>query len=138
MANNTNQPAALEALLNEKLAALEKILEVTRKELLLVDLDKLTPLLEQKDQMLARITRLDEQIAATGLNQGKAWEGMPQHEQMGILIQAILENDAVLEERMKAEFSQLRSELREFNKEKRLKKYLEDHKPRKTRVDLKR
>lgn len=138
MANNINQPAALEALLKEKLSVLGDILEMTRQELLLVDLDKLTPLLEQKDELLAKISGLDEQISATGQNQGETWEDMPQHQEMASLIQSILENEAVLEERMQAEFAQLRGELREFNQETRLKKYLEDHKPRKSRVDLKR
>jgi len=138
LANNINQPAALEALLKEKLSVLGDILEMTRQELLLVDLDKLTPLLEQKDELLAKISGLDEQISATGQNQGETWEDMPQHQEMASLIQSILENEAVLEERMQAEFAQLRSELREFNQETRLKKYLEDHKPRKSRVDLKR
>ena len=137
MANKTKKAEDIVSLLENKMALLHQVLDLTREQLLLVDLEKLTPLLERMDELMERITQVDQRIRETGQNQGVGWEALPQHKEMAGVIQSILENEAVLEERMQAEFAQLRDELRDLNKETRLKKYLEGQKPRKGRVDLK-
>ena len=144
MASNTTKTNGVHSiqkpvkeLLQQKISILKEVLKVTQKTLLLVDLEKLTPLLEEKDDLLERVKALDEAIS-TNLPDGKEWDSMPEHQIMAEVIQAILENEVVLEKRIEAEFAQLKTELREFDRETRLKKYLEKEKPRKGQVNLKR
>ena len=63
MANN--QAEGLDAgaikLLEEKLALFNQVFQTTQQELLLIDIEGLTPLLERKDRLIAKIEILESQ-----------------------------------------------------------------------------
>ena len=120
-------PAA--ALLKRKLEVMRKIHQLTEQELLLVNLEQLTPLLERKDGMLSEIQALDAELAV--LTPGKS-PGTTQALEADIrkVVESILENERTLEGRMEKEREQLRQEMRDLDRESRVKRYLEHDRPK--------
>ena len=53
-------------LVERKLSLLRDVLETTRRELLLVELDNLAPLLERKDALIGELTAVDQALKALG------------------------------------------------------------------------
>lgn len=121
-------------LLEEKLALMNQMLETTRQELLLVDLEDLTPLLERKDRLIERIGAIDGQLGEAGRRE---LVDAPQVREIAEVVEAILENQSALEARMSEEYSQLRKELRDLDRESRLREYLERQKQTESKIDLK-
>lgn len=138
MANKKSGIRPAKILADEKLKLLKKVLTLSQQQLLLVDLEKLSPLLEQKDEIIEAVAAIDQEAVAAGYINGEEWESLPQQEELANILEAILENETALERRIQVEFSQLRGDLREFDRENRLKKYLQSEKPRKGRINLKR
>lgn len=136
MANNQHhKPDADTArLLEEKLALMRKVFETTQQELLLVEMDGLTPLLEHKDRLIEKISAIDVQLGEAG-RQGIV--DAPQLREITQVVEAILENQNALEARMSEEHSRLRQELRNLDRESRLKEYLERQKKTASKIDLK-
>lgn len=112
---------AAHALAEEKLAVLREVLGVTQQALLLVDLDALDPLLQRKNSLIREIQLIDEALAP---HQPLALDA-PLDEEMTSVVQAVLENESTLELRIRQEQIRLRRELREIDRETRLKQYLE-------------
>ncbi len=139
MGSKKNDPAPLgaEALLDRKLALMKEVFAVTRQELLLVDLDGLTPLLERKELLIAEIGRIDEELAASGHAGGTAGDAVPQSREIAEVVTAILENERTLEARINEEFALLRRDLHEFDRQTRLRSYLEGQKRTKGKVNIK-
>ena len=136
MANNQNDSpdADTTRLLEEKLALINQVFETTQQELLLVDVDGLTPLLERKDRLIEKIGSIDEQLRAVG------WQGLvnaPQVREIAEVVEAILENQHALEARMNDEYTRLQKEMRNLDRESRLKEYLERQKQTESKIDLK-
>ena len=121
-------------LLKEKLALMNQVFETTQQELLLVDLDGLTPLLERKDRLIEKISAIDGQLNQAG-RQGLV--DAPQVREIAEMVEAILENGRALEARMSEESSRLHKELRNLDRESRLKQYLERQKQTASKIDLK-
>jgi len=138
LANKKSGIRPAKILADEKLQLLKKVLTLSQQQLLLVDLEKLSPLLEQKDEIIEAVAAIDQEAVAAGYINGEEWESLPQQEELANILEAILENETALERRIQVEFSQLRGDLREFDRENRLKKYLQSEKPRKGRINLKR
>lgn len=136
MANNQHhKPDADTArLLEEKLALMRKVFETTQQELLVVEMDGLTPLLEHKDRLIEKISAIDVQLGEAG-RQGLI--DAPQLREITQVVEAILENQNALEARMGEEHSRLRQELRNLDRESRLKEYLERQKKTASKIDLK-
>lgn len=136
MANNQHHKPDLGTvrLLEEKLALMNEVFETTQQELLLVDMDGLTPLLERKDRLIEKISAIDEQLSEAG-RQGL--DDAPQLLEIAEVVEAILENQHALEARMSEEHSRLRQELRNLDRESRLKEYLERQKQTESKIDLK-
>lgn len=136
MANNQHhKPDADTArLLEEKLALMRKVFETTQQELLVVEMDGLTPLLEHKDRLIEKISAIDVQLGEAG-RQGLI--DAPQLREITEVVEAILENQNALEARMSEEHSRLRQELRNLDRESRLKEYLERQKKTASKIDLK-
>ena len=136
MANNQHDrpDAGTMRLLEEKLALMNQMFETTQQELLLVDMDGLTPLLERKDRLIEKIRAIDGQLSEAG-RQGLV--DAPQVREIAEVVEAILENQTALEARMSEEYSRLRKELRNLDRESRLKEYLEQQKQTESRINLK-
>lgn len=136
MANNQHHKPDLGTarLLEEKLALMRKVFETTQQELLLVEMDGLTPLLEHKDRLIEKISAIDVQLGEAG-RQGIV--DAPQLREITQVVEAILENQNALEARMSEEHSRLRQELRNLDRESRLKEYLERQKKTASKIDLK-
>ena len=136
MANN--QAEGLDAgaikLLEEKLALFNQVFQTTQQELLLIDIEGLTPLLERKDRLIAKISAIDEQL--NKVERQKLIDA-PQVREIAEMVEAILDNQRALEARMSEEFSKLREELRDLDRESRLKQYLERQKRVESKIDLK-
>lgn len=128
-------PAVLR-LLEEKLNLMNEVFTATQEELLLVDLDKLTPLLERKERLFGKISAIDGQLEAEAAEPQLLAEA-PQIREIAEVVEAILENESTLETRMREEQVRLRAELREFDQQTRLKQYLERRKRKESRIDLK-
>lgn len=114
---------------------MRRVLAVTREELLLVDLEGLTPLLERKEGIIAEIGRVDSALAGAGGDPPAMDEN--RQRQLAEVMAAILENEQALEERMEQEFSRLKKELREFDRQTTLRRYLEKRAPGAGNIDLK-
>lgn len=136
MASKDQAPLAVEALrlLEEKLSVMREVFATTQEELLLVDLEGLTPLLERKERLFGKIIAIDQQLEGAG---GQALQDAPQLVELADLVEAIMENQRALEARMNEERSRLRKELRDFDRQTRLKQYLERQKQTESRVNLK-
>ncbi len=121
-------------LLEEKLALMKDVFAATQQELLLIDLDGLEPLLERKDRLIAKIGAIDEQLLGAG---GEGLEDAPQIREIAETVEAILENERALEARMREEHARLHEELKELDRQSRLKQYLERQKQTGSAIDLK-
>lgn len=126
-------PAAETALLARKLGLFRAIFEITQQELLLVELEGLTPLLQRKGTLIDEINRIDETLATFA---GGAVDAS-QVEEISELVHAILENERTLETRINEEHSQLRKEMRELDQQTRLKEYLERQRQTESKFNLK-
>jgi hypothetical protein len=122
------------ALLEQKLGALREVLVLSQQSLLLVDLEGLTPLLEQKNVLIRQVRLIDQTLA---LHEDVPAQTAPLRKELAEVVQSVLENERTLEARIEREQSQLRQELRDFDQETRLKQYLERTRPKGGTVNLK-
>ncbi|MDH4248757.1 MAG: hypothetical protein OEW39_13180 [Deltaproteobacteria bacterium] len=113
------------AVLKRKLDIMRKIHALTEQELLLVNLEQLSPLLERKDEWIAEIQALDVELAKLNTGNTAALEA-----EIVNVVGSILENERTLEARIEKEHNQLRQELRALDKESRLRRYLEHNRPK--------
>jgi glutathione S-transferase len=125
--------AGVAALLERKLGLIREVFATTQQELLLVNLAGLTPLLERKQELIGEVARIDEALA----EQGAPPQETPQQEEIAEVVRAILENERTLEARINEERSQLREEMRELDRQTRLREYLERQKQTESRIDIK-
>lgn len=121
----------------EKLAHMRELLEVTQRQLLLVNLDDLAPLLEHKERLIARIREVDRairELEPAALPEGgqAPWQG-----ELDGLVEAILANEQTMEGRIRTEHGRLRRELQALDRQGQVKQYLEQRQPRRRSVDLK-
>jgi hypothetical protein len=114
---------------------MRQILDLTQRELLLVDLDGLTPLLERKDGLIGLLQALEEEAGGTDAG-GIAATDAVAREEYTRLAQRVLENEQVLEARMDAERERLRKELRELEQQTRLRGYLDGRRRRGRKLDV--
>ena len=120
-----------------KTGLLRSVLELSQQEALLVDLDGLEGLLEEKERLIGSLQRVDEQLAESG-GTGDAGLGRSrEQEEQGRLLAGILENERAVEQRMENERRRLGVELKELERETRLRRYLERPTGRRRKVDLK-
>lgn len=125
-----------EPLLERKLALLRKVLDVTRNELLLVELDGLAPLMERKDALIAELAGIDQALESLG-DAARRGPGMPEYSaELARLVEAILDNERTMETRMGAERERLRRQLQDLERQARIRGYLERQRPRAGKVDL--
>lgn len=119
-----------------KTELLRRILELTHQEVLLVDLDGLAGLLAEKEGLIESLRRIDEALAGAATADDPA--STAEREEQARLLGIVLENEAAVENRIASERERLRSELKELERETRLRKYLERPSTRRVKVDLKR
>ncbi len=136
MASETEGGAKARRLVERKLGLLRDMLETTRQELLLVELDQLTPLLESKDAMIGELTQVDQAIEALGEEGRRRQQGPPYGAELTRLVEAILENQRTMEARMDEERQRLRQEMRDLDQQSRVRGYLERQQRRSGKVDL--
>ncbi|MCH7477546.1 MAG: hypothetical protein IIA14_05540 [SAR324 cluster bacterium] len=124
MANDhgTRKGPSQEALLARKLELMKEVFEATQRELLLVDLELLSPILESKEALFTEIVRIDGELAQTE-RQGGRQSSLEQ--ELAEVVSAILENEKTLETRIQEEQSRLREELRDVGRQTRLRQYLD-------------
>lgn len=132
MANNPDA----KTLAARKLGLLRDVLETTRQELLLVELDALAPLLERKDLLIGQLTEVDRGLEALAASGAPPVEVPGFGAELTRLVEAILENQRTMEGRMAEERKRLRKELQDLDHESRVRGYLERQKARPGRVDL--
>jgi len=120
---------------SRKTELLRRICQVTQQEVLLVDLEGLGGLLAEKEELIESLRRLDQEQAGPA---GKDPAAAAEREEQSRLLGIALENEAAVEARMAEQRERLRSELRELERETRLRKYLERPGARRVKVDLKR
>ncbi len=121
-------------LLRQKVMIMHEFLSITQQELLMVDLENLSPLLERKDGLINEIRLIDE---ALGLHDGDPPDSEPLRVELAELVEAVLENERALEGRLLEEQSRLREEIRGLDQESRLKQYLKKTKDKGGTVNLK-
>lgn len=127
---------AAQPLLERKLTLLRKVLDVTRNELLLVELDGLTPLMEHKDALIAELAGIDQALEALG-DAAQRGQHLPEYSaELTRLVEAILDNERTMESRMGAERERLRRQLQDLERQARIRNYLERQRPRSGKVDL--
>ena len=135
MASKRETQAATE-LLDRKLSLLQKVLDATRSELLLVELDGLAPLVERKDRLIAELTEVDTALEALGNLALEEQQAASYGAELTRLVEAILDNQRTLETRMDAERERLRKQLRDLDHQAQVRGYLERQRPRAGKVDL--
>jgi hypothetical protein len=123
-------------LVERKLGLLRDVLETTRRELLLVELDNLAPLLERKDALIGELTAVDQALAALGGSGLRPQQDSPYATELTRLVEAILENQRTMELRIDEERQRLRQEMRELDRQSRVRGYLERQGTRPGKVDL--
>lgn len=121
-------------LLRQKLLILNEFLSITQRELLLVELEELEPLLEKKNGLIKEIQLIDE---ALGLHDAYPPESEPLRIELAEVVEAVLDNESALEERLLDEQSRLRQEMRDLDQETQLKHYLKKAKSKGGTVNLK-
>ena len=121
-------------LLRQKVMIMNEFLSITQQELLMVDLESLSPLLERKDGLINEIRLIDE---ALGLHEGDPPESEPLRVELAELVEAVLENERALEGRLLEEQSRLRQEIRGLDQESQLKQYLKKTRDKGGTVNLK-
>jgi uncharacterized membrane protein YccC len=135
-AGGTRDAPRVDGLLEKKLELLRAVLETTRQELLLVDLDGLGPLLERKERLIAEVDAVDAALA--GLDAAAVEQGRRQtRDELERIVVAVLDNEGTLAARLDAERERLRQDLRELERETRLRGYLESQQPGGRKVDVK-
>ena len=117
-----------------KTALLRRMLELTHQEVLLVDLDGLSGLLEEKERLIEALRAIDLELESAAPDTADDAE----RQEQARLLAIVLENENAIAERVGNERERLRGELRELERETRLRKYLERPGARRARVDLKR
>lgn len=130
----TEQGTGAEALLQRKVTIVREVLELTQRALLLVDLDGLGPLLERKNALIQQMEEVDGALAAYEALPASA---EPLQEELAALLEAVVENEGSMEARIAEEQARLREELKAFDRQTRLRQYLEKAKPKGRAVDLK-
>lgn len=123
-------------LLERKIALLSKVLDVTRHELLLVELDGLAPLIARKDALIAELTEVDRALEALGDVAMERQQASPFGAELTRLVEAILDNEQTMESRIGAERDRLRGQLRDLDHQAQVRGYLERQRPRAGKVDL--
>ena len=126
--------ASVTELLRQKVIIMNEFLSITQQELLMVDLEKLSPLLERKDGLISEIRLIDE---ALGLHDSDPPDSEPMRVELAELVEAVLENERALEERLLEEQSRLRQEIRGLDQESQLKQYLKKSTDKGGTVNLK-
>ena len=121
-------------LLRQKVIIMNEFLSITQQELLMVDLERLSPLLERKDGLISEIRLIDE---ALGLHDSDPPDSEPMRVELAELVEAVLENERALEERLLEEQSRLRQEIRGLDQESQLKQYLKKSTDKGGTVNLK-
>ena len=140
MANNqgTRKGPGAEALLARKLELMKEVFEASQQELLLVDLELLSPILERKEALFAEIVRIDGELAQPARRGRRQNPGETSLEQeLAEVVSAILENEKTLEARIQEEQSRLREELRNFGRQTRVRHYLDRLTPPGGRINVK-
>ena len=126
--------ASVTELLRQKVMIMNEFLSITQQELLMVDLESLSPLLERKDGLINEIRLIDE---ALGLHDGHPPESEPLRVELAELVEAVLETERALEGRLLEEQSRLREEIRGLDQESQLKQYLKKARDKGGTVNLK-
>lgn len=126
--------ASVTELLRQKVIIMNEFLSITQQELLMVDLEKLSPLLERKDGLISEIRLIDEAI---GLHDGDPRDSEPLRVELAGLVEDVLENERALEGRLLGEQSRLWQEIRGLDQESQLKQYLKKTKHKGGTVNLK-
>ncbi len=127
------KPESAAELLRQKLSIMNEFLRITQQELLLVNLEGLSPLLDRKDTLIREIARIDAELEKREPPPAEA----PQQQEIARLVGAILENERTLEARINEEHSRLRKEIRELDRQTRLREYLERQRRPEAKIDLK-
>ncbi|MBI3993940.1 MAG: hypothetical protein HY342_11755 [Candidatus Lambdaproteobacteria bacterium] len=122
------------ALLQRKIDLAREMLGVTARELLLVSLDGLEDLLMRKDGLIVQMRAIDGQLGGRP-PQTKAEQALL--DEYATLVRSILENEHMFEERLQEEQERLRGEMRAFEQQTRLRKYLDADRPKGRSVDVK-
>ncbi len=125
-----------ERLVERKISLLRDVLETTRRELLLVELDNLAPLLERKDVLIGELTAVDRALEALGEGGLRQQQDLPYGIELTRLVEAILENQRTMELRIDEERQRLHQEMRDLDQQSRVRGYLERQRPRSGKVDL--
>ena len=125
-------------LVEQKLALMRDILHVTQQQLLLVNLDELTPLLEQKESLIERIREVDGKLDQTGGSGDKTGQNPSWRDEMNRLVEAILDNERTMEARIEEARKDLKRDLQILERQGRVKQYLEGTRTPGRSVNLKR
>ncbi len=136
MGNSESGPGAADTstLLKRKIALARDMLRVTGRELLLVDMDGLQPLLEQKEELIAQMRAVDAALAGREVSGAAAQALLAE---FAAVVRSVLENEEVFEARLRQEQERLRAEMREFEQQTRLRSYLDATRPKGGALDLK-
>lgn len=135
MASDASTPArGAQAPEVRKTELLRRVLTLSQQEVLLVDMEGLAGLLEEKERLIAALQLIDEELAARA-DAGPGADA--EQEEQARLLAIILENERAVEGRMDGERQRLKGELRELERETRLRRYLERPNARRMKVDLK-
>ena len=124
------------SLLERKLELLRDVLEMTRQELLLVDLDGLDSLLEGKEHLIAEIAAADSALEKLGVAAVELQAQQPFLGELERLVTTILDNERTLEIRLEDERERLKRDMRGLEREARLRGYLERQRPGSRKVDV--
>jgi hypothetical protein len=140
LANEAQGPRAPdpETLIERKLALLKRVLGLTQRQLLLVNVDELGGPLEEKDRLIEELRRLDRSLADSGRDPLAEPASAAARAEFARVIDAILANERAMEARMQEEQSRLRGELQALERQSRVKQYLEGSRPQGRKVDIKR
>ena len=125
-------------LVEQKLALMRDILHVTQQQLLLVNLDELTPLLEQKESLIERIREVDGKLTRYGGSGDKTGQNPSWRDEMNRLVEAILDNERTMEARIEEAQTELKRDLQTRERQGRVKQYLEGTRTPGRSVNLKR
>ena len=124
--------------MERKLALLKRMLSLSQRQLLLVNIDELGEVLAQKDRLIGEVQRIDKTLAGSGLEPLADPEPALMRAEFARVIEAILSNERTMEERVQDEQSRLRGELQALERQSRVKQYLEGNRPQGRTVDIKR
>jgi hypothetical protein len=133
----SNRSQEANVLVRRKLGLLKQMLSVTQRQLLLVDLEGLAPLLERKERLIEEIREVDQVLAGLGQDPPTGSTGGSGSE-FARVIDAILANERTMEARIQQEQARVRGELRALERQSRVKQYLEGGRPQARAVDIKR